>query len=69
MFLIENRSRKAPSGKSANNLFFGVVAGFIFSFLFAYSGIMEEDVDPNYSIYDFMSKLEEKQNIPTIILI
>lgn len=54
--LTESRAKKVQHGKAANALFFGVVLGFIFSFLFAYSGIMDENNNVDYSIYDFMSK-------------
>lgn len=53
---VDSRSRKSPPSRAANALFFGVVLGFIFSFLFAYSGVLNESDNVNFSIYEYVSK-------------
>lgn len=51
----EFKSKKIQQSRAANALFFGVVLGFMFSFLFAYTGMFDETTVIDYSIYELMS--------------
>lgn len=55
LLILEFKTKKLQQNRAANALFCGVVLGFVFSFLFAYSGVFDESNGINYSIYDFMS--------------
>lgn len=54
--LSNTKSKKFQQSRAANALFCGLILGFIFSFLVAYSGVINDNgvTDIDYSITDFV---------------
>ncbi|CRK99852.1 CLUMA_CG013155, isoform A [Clunio marinus] len=60
-----SKRTKVPKSRAANALFCGVALGFVFSFLVAYSGIIKENNDENFFLYEALSSKNEN-NVDTL---
>lgn len=67
--LADFKVKKIQQNRAANALFFGVVLGFVFSFLFAYTGVFDETTTIDYSLYEFMSTWVLNHTLSVIIIL